>query len=76
MEDTIPFFANKREFDSLLFNEDKEWYEPFEDSIFFENGEVIRIKSSGDCGASFSGEYLMEEEVDIKAKIKLSLDKK
>ena len=60
------FFVFERHIDSLEMKKDIEFYEPFEDSLFFENGKLIRIKSNLDCGAPFAEDYLLKEEKRIK----------
>ncbi len=43
------------------------------DRSYFEKGKLIHKISDGDCGAPFSKDYLLEEEIRIKSKIGLLL---
>ena len=64
------FFAFERQSDSIGLKNDPEYYEPFEDSLFFEKGELIRIKSNMDCGAPFAEDYRKEEQKRLKKEFK------
>lgn len=59
------FFVFERQTDNYELKNNPEFYEPFEDSLFFENNELIRIKSNMDCGAPFSEDYRKEEQVRL-----------
>ena len=56
----------KRQTDSYELRNDPEFYEPFEDSLFFDQGQLIRIKSNMDCGAPFAEDYRQEEQVRLQ----------
>lgn len=60
------FFVFERQTDNYEMKNAPEFYEPFEDSLFFENGNLIRIKSNMDCGAPFAEDYRKEEQVRLK----------
>ena len=60
------FFVFERQIDSLEIKKDLEFYEPYEDSLFFEKGELIRVIANQDCGAPFSDEYLKSEQERLK----------
>lgn len=64
------FFAFERQSDSVELKNDPEYYEPFEDSIFFKKGELIRIKSNMDCGVPFAEDYRKEEQGRLKTEFK------
>lgn len=69
-------FVFERLTDNYQLKNDPEYYEPFEDSLFFESCELISIKSNLDCGAPFADDYKKEEQDRLKAefeKLKKSL---
>ncbi|MDG2332537.1 MAG: hypothetical protein P8M05_13175 [Flavobacteriales bacterium] len=66
LEDNDLFFVFERQTDNYELKNDPEFYEPFEDSLFFEKGELIRIKSNMDCGAPFAADYRKEEQDRLK----------
>lgn len=61
LEENNLFFVFERQTDNYKLKKNPEFYEPFEDSLFFEKGELIRIKSNMDCGAPFAADYRKEE---------------
>jgi len=65
------FFVFERQSDSIGLKNDPEFYEPFEDSLFFEKGELIRIKSNMDCGAPFAEDYRKEIQEDLKTEFSM-----
>jgi hypothetical protein len=60
------FFVFERQSNNIELKNDPEFYEPFEDSLFFEKDELIRIKSNMDCGAPFAEDYRKEIQEDLK----------
>ncbi len=67
LEGNQPFFAYETSFDSLEYKKEPKYYDQYEDSIFFEKGEVIRIKASMDCGAPFAESYRKEVGTEVYA---------
>lgn len=70
LDDKNLFFIFERHTNNYELKNDPEFYEPFEDSLFFENDELIRIKSNMDCGAPFAEDYRKEEQVRLKNEFK------
>lgn len=66
LENDSLFFVFEQQTDSLEFKNNPEYYEPFEDSLFFDNGDLIKIKSNMDCGAPYDEDYRTEEQVRIQ----------
>ena len=66
LEDQNLFFVFERQTDNHELKNDPEFYEPFEDSLFFDQGQLIRIKSNMDCGAPFAKDYRQEEQVRLQ----------
>lgn len=70
LDDNKLFFIFERHTNNYELKNDHEFYEPFEDSLFFENDELIRIKSNMDCGAPFAEDYRKEEQIRLKTEFK------
>ena len=69
------FFVFEKQIDSIEMQNDPEFYEPYLDSIFFRNGELIRIIANMDCGAPFSKDYRLEEQIRLKNEYKNLINK-
>lgn len=67
LEDNNLFFVFERHTDSSELKNDPEYYQPLEDSLFFENSNLIMIKSNKGCGAPFAEDYKKEEQVRLKS---------
>ena len=63
-EDVLIYVFDKQ-IDSLELKSDPQNYEPYEDSFFFEKGNLIRILNNMDCGAPSSKEFLDSEQKRI-----------
>lgn len=69
------FFVFETLIDSLELKNDSEFFEPYQDSIFFHHGKLIRILSNMDCGAPWADDYLLEEQFRLKREYKILIDK-
>ncbi|MCU4177860.1 hypothetical protein [Carboxylicivirga sp. N1Y90] len=69
------FFVFEKLIDSLELKKEPEFFEPYLDSIFFRNGELIRIIANMDCGAPFSEDYRLEEQIRLKNELKILINK-
>ncbi len=65
LENGSLFFVFEKQTDKLELKNDPENYEPYEDSLFFKNDELIKIKSNMDCGAPFAEDYRKKIQEDL-----------
>jgi hypothetical protein len=64
------FFAFERQSDRIGLKNDPEYYAPFKDSLFFEKGALLKIKSNMVCVAPFAEDYRKEEQERLKTAFK------
>jgi hypothetical protein len=69
------FFVFEKTIDSLELKNDPEFFEPYLDSIFFRKGELIRIIANMDCGAPFSEDYRLEEQIRLENELNILINK-
>ncbi len=71
LENGSLFFVFEKQTDKLELKNDPENYEPYEDSLFFKNDELIRIKSNMDCGAPFAEDYRKKIQEDLNTEFEM-----
>lgn len=71
LDSTNLFFVFERRIDQRQLKIEPEFYEAIEDSLFFENGELIRIKSNMDCNAPSPEDYRKEEQIRLKTELNM-----
>lgn len=69
LEDKELLLVFERQSDPIGLKSDTEPNEVAEDSLFFEKGKVIRIKSNLDCGAPFAEEYRNRAQSEFQTEL-------
>ena len=68
-----PLLVFEMQTNRVEMEDDPDYYEPAEDSLFFYENKLIRIICNLDCGGPFATKYLMEEEMRVKAELDVLL---
>lgn len=60
------FFVFEKQIDSIQLKNNPEYYDSEIDSLFFDSGELIRIKTNMDCGAPCEESFQNEEQIRLQ----------